>query len=130
MLQGVEHGRLENFLKILALVGFDPSKWVCKGNLTLLHFLRRSIYYGSKNPWTNFLFGVIRSVSKSISERQTSLQKCGQPFPRGSNPAGLLKFHKIHDLVGFEPCQKHTICIFRQNPVLVGLWTGVLCSLN
>ena len=107
------------FHKIHVLVGFEPSKWVCKvkwvckGNLTLLHFLRRSIYYGSKNPWTNFLFGVIRSVSKSISERQTSLQKCGQPFPRGSNPAGLLRFHKIHDLVvGFEPCR-----IFRQNPV-------------
>ena len=95
--------------------------------MTLLHFLRRAICYGRKNPSTNFLFGVIRSVSKSISERQTSLQKCGQPFPRGSNPAGLLRFHKIHNLMGFEPYQKLIICIFRQNPVLVGLWTDRLC---
>ena len=32
-------------------------------------------------------------------------QKMFHRFYRGSNPAGLLKFHKIHDLLGFEPCQ-------------------------
>ena len=54
-------------------------------------------------------------------------QKMFHWFYRGSNPAGLLKFHKMHDLLGFEPSQKLTICIFRQNPVLVELRTGCLC---